>query len=543
LAVAVIRRATWLLLWSGGLALLAAGVFAIQLGLDHDATRRFLAGGLVAVVLWALLERAALRAFLAERRTQFEASSALLVGLAGAASVLAVALALRHDHTWDLTDDRAWTLSDQSASVAASLTERIEVLAFFRPATPEHRDFQALVDLYRERTDQLDVQWLDPLKDVRLAQEHTVTSDAGTVILRRPDGRMQRVEGTIDEEHVTRGLLLLVSGEDHDVCWAMGHGEPDPDDEMSADGLGSMVLAVEALNYRVRRVVVPTEGLPADCDVLVAVSPKADWLPAEREALAAYVGGGGRALLLLDAGQAPELAGSLDRFGVAMPHDVVFDLNEGNLLLGVNDPAMVVLTFEGLTPHVITRDLGAALVLGIARSVAFDAGREGLKGTELLTTGVDAWAERTPEAGEPRPDEGVDEIGSVPVMSVVEVTDPAVLGVVSSPPAEAEGPVAPASAGVPEGWTPKAGGRLAVIGDADWASNQLLSLGNNRDLFLNTLAWLVDETEQIGERPDMADRLEVDTLSGVGLGLGLLVFVPGFLGIGAVGTLLRRRWL
>lgn len=537
------RRWSWVLLWAGLLGLVATGVFAVMLGTNHAATLRFLVGSVVAVAAWAVLDRAVLRDLVGRRSTQYGASSLLLVALAVTSGSLATALSLRHDRTWDVTDDRVWTLSDQSASVASGLTEPVELLAFFRPGTPEHQDFEQLVGLYREKTQHIEVRWLDPLKDVRAAEEHTVTTDAGTVILLRADGRKQRVEGTIDEEHLTRALLLLVSGEDHALCWSMGHGEPDPDDEMSAEGLGSMVLAVEALNYKVRRVIVPTEGIPAECEALVLARPLTDWLAAEREALAAYVGGGGRALVLLDAGQAPELSADLDRYGLSLPHDVVFDLNAGNLLLGVNDPAMVVLSFEGLAPHLITRDLGAALVLGIARSVHFDASREGLKGIEILHTGAEAWAERTPDVPDPRPDEGVDEIGAIPVMAVVEVTDPTVLAVAAGPAPEAEGPLASAQAGVPVGWTPKAGGRLAVIGDADWASNQLLSLGNNRDLFLNTLAWLVDEPEQVGERPEMADRLEVDTLSGVVLGLILLVGVPGLLGVGAVGTLLRRRWL
>ncbi len=537
------RRWTWLLLWTSLLAGVAAGVFDLVLGIEHVWTIRMAATSVAFLLVWVAADFARIRSALARPSTRFGGGALLLVALVGAIDVLGYVLARRNDHTWDMTNDRVWTLSDQSLGVAASLKERIEVRTYFRPGTPEYREFQHLIGLYREHTQQLDVLWLDPLKDVRKAEQDTVTGEQGTAILERADGRLQRIEGKIDEEHFTRALLLLVSGKDHSLCWSLGHGEPDPDDEMSAEGLGSIVLAVEALNYSVRKVEIPVTGIPSDCEALIVARPRTDWQPAEREALAAYLGAGGRTWLMLDAGLTPELSADLDRYGITAPMDIVLDFNQGNLLLGVNDPSMVVLSFDGLAPHLITRDLGAALVLGIARSISYDPTREGLKGIELLRTGAEAWAESTPDIDPPTPDEGVDQIGEIPVMAVVEITDPAVLAVAAGPVPETEGPVAPAARGVPEGWTPKPGGRLAVIGDSDFASNQLMALGNNRDLFLNTLAWLVDEPEQIGERPPEGDRLEVDTLSGIVVALILLLGVPGLLTLGAIATLLRRRML
>jgi ABC-type uncharacterized transport system involved in gliding motility auxiliary subunit len=105
--------------------------------------------------------------------------------------------------------------------------------------------------------------------------------------------------------------------------------------------------------------------------------------------------------------------------------------------------------------------------------------------------------------------------------------------------------VPPASAGVPSSFTPKPGGRVVVIGDADFASNQLLALGNNQDLFLNTIAWLVDEDAQIGERADedKANRLVMTTIDWLELVLATVFLIPGASVATAIAVMVRRRFL
>jgi hypothetical protein len=96
---------------------------------------------------------------------------------------------------------------------------------------------------------------------------------------------------------------------------------------------------------------------------------------------------------------------------------------------------------------------------------------------------------------------------------------------------------------VPDDFTAKAGGRLVVIGDVDFATNSLMEFGNNQDLFLNTIAWLAKEERQIGERPTEGDKL---TLTGFGESLICLIsigVVPGSAMLVAVLLLFRRRYL
>ena len=43
--------------------------------------------------------------------------------------------------------------------------------------------------------------------------------------------------------------------------------------------------------------------------------------------------------------------------------------------------------------------------------------------------------------------------------------------------------------------------RLVVFGDSDFASNQYFRMGGNRDLFMNTIAWLNEKSDLISVRP------------------------------------------
>lgn len=91
---------------------------------------------------------------------------------------------------------------------------------------------------------------------------------------------------------------------------------------------------------------------------------------------------------------------------------------------------------------------------------------------------------------------------------------------------------------------PKAGGRLVVFGDASFAGNRSLAFGSDRELFLDSVAWLTGEDDQLGERPDdMGDTLTMNATQEGILAVFALLLVPGAAGALALGTLLRRRSL
>jgi hypothetical protein len=125
---------------------------------------------------------------------------------------------------------------------------------------------------------------------------------------------------------------------------------------------------------------------------------------------------------------------------------------------------------------------------------------------EIVRTGRDSWAERNLEELFGR---GVAELGGDDLPGPVPVAvagRPHVNGAVSSPPPPAEGAEAKPAEKPAEP-------RLVVFGDSDFASNQAIGAYRNRDLFVNSVNWLLGDVEAIAIRPNQsrASRLVLST--------------------------------
>jgi ABC-type uncharacterized transport system involved in gliding motility auxiliary subunit len=85
--------------------------------------------------------------------------------------------------------------------------------------------------------------------------------------------------------------------------------------------------------------------------------------------------------------------------------------------------------------------------------------------------------------------------------------------------------------------------RFAVIGDSDFASNAVLGIAGNRDLFMNTVGWLSQQENLISIRPrEAADRRITLTATQQSNMLWLsLLIVPGLIFGTGIYTWWRRR--
>lgn len=564
-----------------------------------------------ALFLYSWLDRQPRESSVTSRAFLYGSGSSLIVATAAVVAVLLQLLAERYDHTWDLTRAQAFTLSTHTRAVLDGLDEEVKVYGLFRESSPEARTFRDLARQYAEASPRMRVEAVDPLRSPLLAEELGARAEEGGLIVLRRGDREERIHADFTEERLTGAIVRLNAGEDHRICWSVGHGEPDPDDDSDPRGASALVLALEAENHQVTLTSVLTGRVDPACEALVIFRPLVDWLPFEREALAAYVAGGGQALLLLEPGVAPDLAGDLARYGIDSEDAIVLDGDADHQLAGMDDPAFLVVAPRDFAAHPILAGLPGALVMGIARPVAAAPEAEGVRVVELLHTSMSAWtAPDAIAAQEPPPLV----LGRQSLMAVATVTDPSALDVVPSTASALEelrarvarvvepilGPLgddpervlptegldraltelsyelgAPlddparpihtvgellAAAEATLRWRaaltggslqdadvavePRPGGRMVVIGDADIGSNQLFALGNDRDLLLATVAWLVGEEDQLGARPETpGDRLELTALDQSLLCLVIALLIPGATAGFAVLTLVRRRRL
>ena len=150
--------------------------------------------------------------------------------------------------------------------------------------------------------------------------------------------------------------------------------------------------------------------------------------------------------------------------------------------------------------HEITRDMREVTLFPMARSVKVHAPADGANLVEIVRTSKNSWAERDLDVlfSQGRAELGDDDLaGPVPI------------AVAGRPKVDGAAPPAEEAAGESKAAEP----RLVVFGDSDFASNQALDAYRNRDLFVNSVNWLLGDVEAISIRPNKsrASRLTLST--------------------------------
>src|SRR3989449_3184048 len=233
-----------------------------------------------------------------------------------------VTLAALHPRRLDLTPERRFTLSAHTREVLARLHDDVRITAFYSSQEGViRREMADLLALYREAQPRIAVRLLDLDRSPGLSQRLGVSS-YNTAVVEAGD-RRERLE-LVNEETLTATLLEVAGTPPVATYFVVGHGEHDPRDGDERRGASEAARSLAAEGFRTG-VLEGAAAVPADAGLVVVAGPTRDLRPAEVEALAAYVAGGGDALFLCDPGTPPSVAALVRRFGVELAGDLVAD--------------------------------------------------------------------------------------------------------------------------------------------------------------------------------------------------------------------------
>jgi ABC-type uncharacterized transport system involved in gliding motility auxiliary subunit len=473
-----VRRSGGLLGLIGIILLLFAAVavaltrFATTFDVAYIAVHAGLGVLLLLASLSTGLER--LRTFLGERSTRYGTSTVLASLLFIAILVILNLLAYRRHTRFDLTSEKVFSLSPQSVQVLQGLTSDLRLEAFVEGgANPELGD---LLKSYQDVANRVRYRLIDPDREPELAERYGIKA-YNTVRVQYGEASNQVTQPT--EENLTNAIIKITRSGTRTVCILEGHGEPDIADRESARGYALLKQALENETYQVKPVLLATlDRVPDDCSVVVVGGPTRPFLAQELPLLDAYIKRGGRMLFLLAPQRAAEFVDLLKPYGVLLGDDVVVDqvvrLFQGPAL-GL---APLVETYD--PAHEITKALKGRTLFPMTRSVRAAEGTAGVKATELAKTSPSSWAETDLTALFQNQQASLD-------------------------PADRKGPVPIAVAADLD--LKQLGGsgtdaRIAVFGSSEFADNQHLE-GTffNQDLLLNTVGWLVGESDLLSIRP------------------------------------------
>ncbi len=444
--------------------------------------------GLLAIGFWLATNRRGLKETFQGRSAFYGSFNALMTLTVLFALVVVNYAVTLHPRQFDLTEEGIFSLSQQTRDVLAGLDDVVEVRAFYGPKEPEFTGVLAVMERYRYASDKFVFEMIDPDVQLELVERYKI-NPAGPRIVLSYGEREERVklgarEQSGPEEAITGALLKLTQTETNArICFTTGHGEKAlaGDDPRQSMSLLARDLAGEG--YQTAPLsLLEVEQIPTDCKVVVVAGPVQDFTPAEVDTLAGYLDSGGRLMVFVGAGDSSSLNELLNRYGVQVGRDAVFSPKGRTPLEVVTDPLRYPKThpifsrfFQG--GRVLLSQLQA--VFPMARSVARRAAPTGLTVTELVASGPDAWAEVSSfeRLDEVTFEEGKDRKGPVPMAVVVEAS-----------------PDAPGQ--------PTDGRRLAVFGSSLFAVDLAYRIYPfNRNLTMNTLAWLTREEKRITIRP------------------------------------------
>lgn len=473
-------------LWIGRLLSIAGvvGLFValtiLFLGGDLPSMLIALAMGALGFAGWFLLAPADVLSVLGGRQLRYGAfgliSSALFIGVLA----LVYTLATRSEVSVDFTETQRFTLSNASKEALSGLETSIHITGFYSSTNIQAQEnATVLLRQYNQATGGLvTYEFVDLNDQPTLATAYGATRD-GMLFAQREDDPPEMAEriAFLDEREITRAILKLVKSGDFKVYFTIGHGEYDIN---SAQGNG-----LQTLNQALREVLdIETDELnllggpiPEDASAIVVAGAITRFLPEEVDLLSEYLANGGRLMLMADPPLPPGQQQFMDEedplaallwedHGVRFREDVVISTNT------LDSPFSPF--GDRIISHEITQNLQQRPpIFLLARSIEKAETRSsGVLALDLIysapedygETNFDLLLENPPSFRE----DPEDHAGSPVLVSVVQ-----------------------ANIDQPDEM------RMVLVGDSNFATNDMARFPGNTMLFADAIDWLIDYSAEI----------------------------------------------
>lgn len=443
---------------------------------------------------WTLILRGRIFEFFGKKSTRYGANLGLVIFLI--LGILIFVNVIGKEFHWrkDFTKSGTNTLSPQTEKIVKGLSQDVKVYYFGRLEEKEKNE--SLFNNYSYLSKHFQYEFVDARRKPTFTKSMDVTRDETVVLSLSGSEKKVKIEG-VNEEKLTNALIKLMKVKDQVVYFTVGHGESSFDSAPGdPTGVSSVKEEMEKQGYTTKSFSLMNDGkIPEDAAAILLMGPKSVFHPKEIDILKAWVAKGGRALLsvdldLRDGGLnkgSVQLADLLIDYGIHVQNRILVDPTSK----AANIEPQVLLGFSGSKEHPITKDfpfspIAANFFFPLTTYLTFDP-KESVQVTALAKTSRMAWAESnwaSVKSGTVSYDKNSDHQGEMDLAYAIEISH------------SKEKNAKP--------------GRLAVFGTTNFATNEILYRVMNRDLFLNSLAWLTNDEQLISIRAK--DEGDVDRI-------------------------------
>jgi ABC-type uncharacterized transport system involved in gliding motility auxiliary subunit len=400
-------------------------------------------------------------------------------------------LSIRHNKTFDLTEEKINSLSEQTLGLLAKLDQDIFVHVFYKgeEAAQPREQLRQILAVYSESSSKVKVRFYNTFTENAMTQTYVndLPDNARENLFAfvEYNGKRIRVQAPLmTEEKITSALIKATRQGTKTIYFLVNHGEPTLDLE-EGNGLTGLKKALEDSSFQVKPLdLISTPKVPDDAAVVAIVGSTTPLLDGELDLLRSYARAGGRLLIAADPGQRHNLSLLTRTLGVEFKNNYV--LSPISQLMGRSMASSVGVTYDE-TSEITNKFHGNMTVFDLVSEVTVAPdGPEGLQSVELVKTHESSFAAselKNVQRSEQRP-------------FVVAVS---VSGSLAG-----KKPDSPESAGDTSGEF-----AAVVVGDSDFLTNKGLINGLNRDLALNSLTYLAKEADLVTIRPKQMNGTEL----------------------------------
>lgn len=432
------------------------------------------------VLLGIFFEKDLILEFLSLKTTKhgMNMGSAILLVIVLLAAVNYIAYS--RNKKWDLTQQKLNSLSEQTIQITKSLPNELRLIGFFKDGQPEiQRTKEVFLDVtekMRFENDKVKVEIYDPDKRPDLKKQYNVSSLGDVVMLYEGKQKLISVLNLLQpeeaEEAIINNIFVLTANNGKAIYFTIGHNEMDINSE-DQEGLAHLKKSLADLNYEVKTInLLETPKIPDDAQIVIIAGPKLSIYDGEVQALTDYAKKGGHLLVMADPGEKHNISKLTDVFGVDYKNNFIIDFT--GLRVAGTQYLAVGLSYPSQTG--ITRGFKANTNFNITSEVDFK-NLEGIKHEVLVAS------------------------------SPQSITRPALVEQIELDTTK-DKPKSRNIAIVAAGKLPGAEKDFKAVfyGDASFVNNNDIQVSMmNRDLILNTIAYLAGQKELISIRPKKVD--------------------------------------
>ncbi len=422
------------------------------------------------------------------KKTVLWVNDIILVLLVIGIGVLLSHIAFRRNYRFDLTKNKNYSLSELTIKTVRELDKKVTIYGFFSKGSLIDVYMTDLFNEYKRHSEKLEWVIVDPQRDPVTTRRLNVTA-MNTIVVECEANRqnvlpsdlfMRSTEPTANEmnstplftgeQAITSAIHNVIHGDKTVVCVITGHEEPSIYKYGQSD-IGGLNQLLTSENLEVVEKSLISDEIDPRASVVLVLTPKIDYMPAEIEKLKRYVESKkGNMIFAFDPN--PNLKNLNDfvfkEYAVSTNYDIVVDPRGMSQKYWTLSP---VLTKHDITAPLINKNLYG--IMFHCCSLTKEA-RVDVNHTVLMKSIDYSWAKRGLESAkyiDVQLDKSKDVMGPFDIGVIAQKTNTA------------------------------SGSKAIIIGDADFLTNGYISFSGNRDLIINSINWLAGNHKLLSIRP------------------------------------------